>query len=65
MPINVSLHVAFQVAPSELHDAPARLQKAGIEPRDFTLAIPDNNLLEFHRDVERSAEARSWRVALE
>jgi lactoylglutathione lyase len=34
-PINVSLHVAFQVALSDLHDAPARLQKAGIQPRDF------------------------------
>ena len=32
MPINVSLHVAFQVALSDLHDAPARLQKAGIQP---------------------------------
>ena len=35
MPINVSLHVAFQVALSDLHDAPARLQKAGVQPRDF------------------------------
>ena len=35
MPINVSLHVAFQVAHSDLHDAPARLQKAGIQPRDL------------------------------
>src|SRR6267142_6809252 len=35
MPINVSLHVAFQVAFSDLHDAPARLQKAGIQPRDL------------------------------
>jgi lactoylglutathione lyase len=35
MPINVSLHVAFQVALSDLHDAPARLQKAGIQPRDL------------------------------
>ena len=36
MPINVSLHVAFQVALSDLHDAPAKLQNAGIQPRDFT-----------------------------
>jgi lactoylglutathione lyase len=35
MPISVSLHVAFQVALSDLHDAPARLQKAGVQPRDF------------------------------
>ena len=35
MPINVSLHVAFQVALSDLHDAPAKLQNAGIQPRDF------------------------------
>ena len=35
MPINVSLHVAFQVALSDLHEAPARLQKAGIQPRDL------------------------------
>ena len=35
VPINVSLHVAFQVALSDLHDAPARLQKAGIQPRDL------------------------------
>src|SRR5438552_2264024 len=40
MPINVSLHVAFQVALSDLHDAPARLQKAGIQPRDFTASRP-------------------------
>jgi catechol 2,3-dioxygenase-like lactoylglutathione lyase family enzyme len=35
MPINVSLHVAFQVALSDLHHAPAKLQNAGIQPRDF------------------------------
>ncbi len=35
MPITVSLHVAFQVAISDLHEAPRRLQKAGIQPRDF------------------------------
>lgn len=33
--INVSLHVAFQVALSDLHGAPERLQKAGVQPRDF------------------------------
>jgi lactoylglutathione lyase len=36
MPIHLSLHVAFQVALSDLHEAPARLQSAGIQPRDFT-----------------------------
>ena len=35
MPSSVSLHVAFQVTLSDLHDAPARLQKAGIQPRDL------------------------------
>jgi lactoylglutathione lyase len=35
MPITVSLHVAFQVAAPDLHEAPRRLQKAGIQPRDF------------------------------
>ena len=35
MPINVSLHVAFRVVLSDLHDAPERLRKAGIQPRDF------------------------------
>ena len=35
MPISVSLHVAFQVALSDLHDAPTRLRKAGIQPRDL------------------------------
>ena len=35
MPIRVSLHVAFQVALADLHQAPARLRQAGIEPRDF------------------------------
>ena len=28
--------MAFQVALSDLHRAPARLQKAGIQPRDLT-----------------------------
>ena len=36
MPINVSVHVAFQVALADLHDAPAKPQNAGIQPRDFT-----------------------------
>jgi lactoylglutathione lyase len=35
MPMSMSLHVAFQVALSDLHEAPARLQKAGVQPRDF------------------------------
>jgi lactoylglutathione lyase len=35
MPMSFSLHVAFQVALSDLHEGPARLQKAGIEPRDL------------------------------
>jgi lactoylglutathione lyase len=35
MPIAVSLHVAFQVDTSDLHDAPARLREAGIQPADF------------------------------
>jgi lactoylglutathione lyase len=35
MPMSMSLHVAFQVALSDLHDAPARLQKAGVQPRDL------------------------------
>jgi len=35
MPISISLHVAFQVALSDLHDAPARLRKAGVQPRDL------------------------------
>jgi len=35
MPMSVSLHVAFQVALSDLHVAPARLQKAGVQPRDL------------------------------
>jgi lactoylglutathione lyase len=35
MPMSVSLHVAFQVALSDLHEAPPRLQKAGIQPRDL------------------------------
>jgi lactoylglutathione lyase len=35
MPMHVSLHVAFQVALSDLHEAPARLHEAGIQPRDL------------------------------
>ena len=35
MPMSISLHVAFQVALSDLHEAPTRLEKAGIQPRDF------------------------------
>jgi len=35
MPMSISLHVAFRVAISDLHEAPARLQKAGVQPRDF------------------------------
>ena len=35
MPMSINLHVAFQVALSDLHHAVARLQKAGIEPRDL------------------------------
>ena len=35
MPVRVSLHTAFQVSLSNLQDAPARLRKAGIEPRDL------------------------------
>jgi lactoylglutathione lyase len=35
IPMSISLHVAFQVALSDLHEAPTRLQKAGIQPRDF------------------------------
>jgi lactoylglutathione lyase len=35
MPMSISVHVAFQVALSDLHEAPARLQKAGVQPRDF------------------------------
>ena len=35
MPINLSLHVAFRAALSDLQDAPARLRKAGIEPMDL------------------------------
>jgi lactoylglutathione lyase len=36
MPMSFSLHVALQVALSDLPEAPACLQKAGIEPRDFS-----------------------------
>ena len=35
MPISISLHVAFQVELSDLHEAPALLEKAGVQPRDF------------------------------
>ena len=35
MPMSMSLHVAFQVALSDLHEAPTRLEKAGVQPRDF------------------------------
>jgi lactoylglutathione lyase len=35
MPMTVSLHVAFEVALSDLHEAPKRLEKAGVQPRDF------------------------------
>ncbi len=35
MPMSISLHVAFQVALSDLHEAPSRLQKAGIQPIDL------------------------------
>src|SRR6266446_7278746 len=35
MLMSVSLHVAFQVALSDLHEAPSRLQKAGIQPSDL------------------------------
>jgi lactoylglutathione lyase len=36
MPMSISLHVAFQVELSDLHAAPTRLEKAGVQPRDFT-----------------------------
>ena len=35
MPMSMSLHVAFQVALADLHEAAGRLRKAGIEPRDL------------------------------
>jgi predicted enzyme related to lactoylglutathione lyase len=35
MPMSISLHVAFQVALSDLHEVPSRLKKAGIQPRDL------------------------------
>jgi lactoylglutathione lyase len=35
MPMSMSLHVAFQVALSDLHGAPARLRSAGIQPLDL------------------------------
>ena len=33
--MSISLHVAFQVALFDLHEAPERQEKAGIQPRDF------------------------------
>jgi lactoylglutathione lyase len=35
MPMRMSLHVAFRVALSDLHEAPARLQESGIQARDL------------------------------
>ena len=35
MPMTMSLHIAFRVALADLHEAPRRLRRAGIEPRDF------------------------------
>ena len=35
MPIGVSLHVAFQVALADLHEAAQRLQRGGIQPTDL------------------------------
>jgi lactoylglutathione lyase len=35
MPILVSQHVAFAVSLADLHEAPERLKRAGIEARDF------------------------------
>ena len=35
MPITVSQHVAFEVSLTDLHKAPERLKRAGIEARDF------------------------------
>jgi lactoylglutathione lyase len=35
MPIALTLHVAFQVAISDLHEAPGRLQRVGIQPTDL------------------------------
>ena len=35
IPIRVSLHVAFQVVLADLHEAPGRFRKAGIEPSDL------------------------------
>lgn len=34
-PQRMQLHTAFEVAPSDLLEAPFRLRAAGIEPRDF------------------------------
>ena len=35
MPTSVSLHVAFQVALADLHEAAQRLQEGGIQPMDL------------------------------
>ncbi len=35
IPMSINLHVAFQVALSDLHEVPSRLQQAGIQPRDL------------------------------
>lgn len=35
MPISISLHVAFQVALSDLHEASSRLRKVGVQPMDL------------------------------
>lgn len=35
MPMSMSLHVAFHVALPDLHQAPSRLQKSGIQPLDL------------------------------
>jgi lactoylglutathione lyase len=43
MPMSISLHVAFQVAISDLHEAPGRLQRAGIQARDFA-GLPTEEL---------------------
>ena len=34
MPMSMSLHVAFQVALADVHEAAGRLRNAGIEPKD-------------------------------
>jgi lactoylglutathione lyase len=35
MPMSINLHVAFQVALSDLHEAASRLPEVGIQPRDL------------------------------